>query len=155
MQVTYRFLLPCCISLLCLSSVQAKDPRFETVIFGKLPSGEEVKQFNLYNSHGMQASVIEYGATITKLLVADRHGQFANVVLAVTLWTNTRKAFQPQPSSDATRIAFAEPSSRSIVRSIKLRKTPAKTIFTAAVKTLPKSAGMEWLSRVLMLRPSS
>lgn len=93
MQVTCRFLTLCCISLLCPSSIQAKDPRAETVIFGKLPSGEEVKQFNLYNSHGMQASVIEYGAIVTKLLVADRNGQFANVVLAGNTLDEYTKGF--------------------------------------------------------------
>ena len=53
----------------------------QTLSFGKLTSGEVVKQFNLYNRNGMQATVIEYGATVTQLLVADRNGKFSNVVL--------------------------------------------------------------------------
>jgi aldose 1-epimerase len=59
----------------------AAEPAVRTSSFGKLPSGEEIKLFTLTNSSGMQAKVIEYGATLTELLVPDREGKLANVVL--------------------------------------------------------------------------
>lgn len=81
MQFAVRIYLSLYLSLACIHNLRAADPRVEMSSFGKLPSGEEVKQFNLYNSNGMQATIVEYGATVTKLLVADRNGEFANVVL--------------------------------------------------------------------------
>ncbi len=56
-------------------------PEVETTVFGKLPTGEEVRKFQLTNASGMQVSIIEYGATITELKAADREGVFSNVVL--------------------------------------------------------------------------
>lgn len=49
--------------------------------FGELPDGTKIRRFTLKNAHGMQLSVIEYGATITELLVPDAKGQFKNIVL--------------------------------------------------------------------------
>ncbi|WP_407309167.1 aldose epimerase family protein [Pseudomonas sp. nanlin1] len=49
--------------------------------FGALPDGTTIEKFTLRNSHGMQASVITYGATLQALLVPDNKGQVADVVL--------------------------------------------------------------------------
>ncbi|MEX3777360.1 aldose epimerase family protein [Pseudomonas sp. MYb118] len=49
--------------------------------FGKTSDGTPVEQYVLRNSHGMQASVITYGATLQALEVPDKHGKFADVVL--------------------------------------------------------------------------
>ncbi len=82
MHLTYRYVVLSILSLVFfMTNSKAGEPRVETLSFGKLPNGEEVKQFNLYNSNGMQATIVEYGATVTKLLVSDRNGRFANVVL--------------------------------------------------------------------------
>ena len=81
MQNPTGFFTLCLLSMACLNTVRAEEPRVEMLPFGKLPSGEEIKQFNLYNRHGMQATIIEYGATLTRLLAADRHGKFSNVIL--------------------------------------------------------------------------
>src|SRR5690242_2893813 len=43
--------------------------------FGKLPDGAEIESYTLYNSRGASAKVITYGATLTELSVADRHGK--------------------------------------------------------------------------------
>lgn len=72
---------------------KAAEPRIEIATFGKLPNGQEVKQFTLHNSSGMQVSIIEYGATITRLLVADRDGKFANVVLGTDSLDSYLKGF--------------------------------------------------------------
>ena len=49
--------------------------------FGKLPDGEEIESYTLYNSRGASAKVITYGATLTELNVPDRHGKMGDVVL--------------------------------------------------------------------------
>lgn len=63
------------------SVASAAVPTVEVASFGKLPTGEEVQVFTLKNRHGMQAKVIEYGATISELRVADANGKFDNVIL--------------------------------------------------------------------------
>lgn len=49
--------------------------------FGKTSDGTAVEQYVLRNSHGVQATVITYGAVLQSLKVPDKHGQFADVVL--------------------------------------------------------------------------
>lgn len=49
--------------------------------FGKTADGTPVEQYVLRNSHGMQASVITYGATLQALDVPDKNGKVADVVL--------------------------------------------------------------------------
>jgi aldose 1-epimerase len=93
MQLAHRLLIACLFSIACFTTLKAAEPRVETKLFGKLPSGEEVKQFNLYNRNGMQATVIEYGATVTRLLVADRNGKFANILLGADSLEDYTKGF--------------------------------------------------------------
>jgi aldose 1-epimerase len=49
--------------------------------FGTLPDGTAVDQVTLSNEHGVTARVIAYGATLQSLVVPDRHGAKANIVL--------------------------------------------------------------------------
>lgn len=49
--------------------------------FGKLPDGTEVRLFTLDNGRGMRAMVTNYGGIVTSLVVPDRAGQGADVVL--------------------------------------------------------------------------
>ncbi|MCL7749673.1 aldose epimerase family protein [Halalkalibacter alkaliphilus] len=49
-------------------------------IFGEV-NGQEVKIFTLINGSGMELSCINYGCTITKVLVPDQNGKVENVVL--------------------------------------------------------------------------
>lgn len=53
----------------------------KTTVFGKLPDGRDVNLYTLSNGAGMTAQVINYGATITSLMVPDRNGKAADVVL--------------------------------------------------------------------------
>lgn len=46
-------------------------------IHGTLP----VTEYSITNANGMQVSVINYGATITKIITADKNGVFGNVIL--------------------------------------------------------------------------
>lgn len=49
--------------------------------FGTTPAGEPVELFALANARGLELRAITYGGTIVSLLVPDRAGHFANVVL--------------------------------------------------------------------------
>jgi aldose 1-epimerase len=49
-------------------------------VFGEV-NGQEVKIFTLINSSGMELSCINYGCTITKVLVPDQNDKVENVVL--------------------------------------------------------------------------
>lgn len=50
-------------------------------IFGRLPSGEEIRSFRLENTSGAYAEVLQFGALLTKLCVPDRDGVLTDVVL--------------------------------------------------------------------------
>ena len=49
--------------------------------FGKTGKGEEVTLYRIENSKGMAAEVIDFGANLVSLFVADRDGRFDDVVL--------------------------------------------------------------------------
>ncbi|HYG04555.1 MAG TPA: aldose epimerase family protein [Chryseosolibacter sp.] len=49
--------------------------------FGTLPDGREVSQYTMTNSHGVVMKVINYGGIITSILVPDKNGDVADVVL--------------------------------------------------------------------------
>lgn len=49
--------------------------------FGKTAKGEEVTLYRIENSKGMAAELIDYGANLVSLFVADRNGEFADIVL--------------------------------------------------------------------------
>ncbi len=49
--------------------------------FGKTKDGTPVEIYTLTNRHGMTAKIMTYGATLTELIVPDRAGKPANVVL--------------------------------------------------------------------------
>jgi aldose 1-epimerase len=53
----------------------------ETDRFGVTASGAVIEQITLRNAAGMTARIMTYGATVTELLVPDRHGKFDDVVL--------------------------------------------------------------------------
>lgn len=49
-------------------------------LFGVLDDGREVYVYTLTNKFGTKVKIIEYGATIIKLKVADRNGTFTDIV---------------------------------------------------------------------------
>lgn len=49
--------------------------------FGKTNDGTPVEQYILRNSHGLQATVITYGATLQSLKVPDKNGNTEDIVL--------------------------------------------------------------------------
>jgi aldose 1-epimerase len=55
--------------------IQHKSP------FGSLADGTPIDKYTLTNSHGMQISVITYGAILQAVIVPDRHGNSEDVLL--------------------------------------------------------------------------
>ena len=49
--------------------------------FGKTPEGQLVRLHTLTNKNGMSVSIMDYGATIVKILAPDRNGKLDDVVL--------------------------------------------------------------------------
>lgn len=65
----------------CAVEPLAAQASITELAFGELPDGSKIRQFKVKNSHGLQLSVMEYGATMTELLVPDAKGNFQNVIL--------------------------------------------------------------------------
>lgn len=51
--------------------------------FGTAPSGENVTEYTLQNASGASVSIIDFGGSITKILVPDRDGALADVSLSL------------------------------------------------------------------------
>jgi len=49
--------------------------------FGKTPDGQAVDLYTLKNAKGAEADIMTYGGIMQKLLVPDKHGRLADVVL--------------------------------------------------------------------------
>ena len=54
---------------------------YKKTVFGQLEDGREVMQYTLINKHGAAASLIDLGGIWTGMLVPDRDGAMADVVL--------------------------------------------------------------------------
>ncbi len=50
--------------------------------FGTTKDGTEIEQYQLVNRHGLKASIITLGATVTSVEAPDRENKFANVTLS-------------------------------------------------------------------------
>lgn len=77
------FALPATLFLLMsiIGSPSAASATVESIVWGKTATGEEVKLFTLRNSSGMEAKITNWGGYIVSLKVADKNGQFGDVVL--------------------------------------------------------------------------
>ncbi len=63
------------------SQTEEVNVSIEVTSFGTMPDGKEVNQYTLTSATGMEMSVINYGGIITSLMVPDRDGNMADVVL--------------------------------------------------------------------------
>jgi aldose 1-epimerase len=52
-----------------------------TSSFGTLPDGRPAHLYTLENTSGFHAEITDYGGTVVRVCAADRHGDFADVVL--------------------------------------------------------------------------
>lgn len=50
--------------------------------YGTTATGQEVKKFTCRNKNGVEMQLISYGATMTSLMLPDRDGKMANVILS-------------------------------------------------------------------------
>jgi aldose 1-epimerase len=62
-------------------SAPTVKPAITAAPFGALPDGRAVEIYTLRNRRGMEARIMTYGGVVTSLRAADRHGEFADVVL--------------------------------------------------------------------------
>ncbi len=67
------------LSLLSCQVLLAAAP--EAALFGKTKDGIEVEQYSLTNALGMSVKIMTRGATITNIMVPDKAGAMADVVL--------------------------------------------------------------------------
>ena len=63
------------------SETASHETGIKRSVFGKMADGQEVHLYTLTNSNGMQVSITNYGARIVSILVPDRNGKMADVVL--------------------------------------------------------------------------
>jgi aldose 1-epimerase len=75
--------LLCILGAMNASSKTIKKDKsmIEKKSFGKLTDGAEVTLYTLKNAKGMEAKIIDYGATVVSLTAPDKNGKFADVVL--------------------------------------------------------------------------
>ncbi len=63
------------------STPDQNNPTIESRSFGNLPDGQEIEEYTLKNSSGIEMSVITYGGIIRTLMLPDKNGDMADVVL--------------------------------------------------------------------------
>ena len=76
--------------------------------FGVTKYGEQITAYTISNKAGMSATIIDYGATIVKLMVRDRDGGFRDVMLGyddVTAYEEGDKYFGAIIGRNCNRIA--------------------------------------------------
>lgn len=77
-----RFATPLGLSLMIATlSVNAAGLTSEHAAFGATNDGTAVEKYTLRNSHGIEANIITYGATLQSLLVPSKDGKVDDVVL--------------------------------------------------------------------------
>lgn len=94
--------------LLPLSAMAGEATRAS---FGHTADGQDVEIVTLTNSHGMRARVMSYGASLQSLLVPDRNGKLADVVIGYdTLqgYLDRRQYFGATVGRFANRIAHGK-----------------------------------------------
>jgi len=60
---------------------QPAKPGITSAVFGNLPDGREVNIYSLTNSKGYTAKVTDFGAKLVSLVVPDKNGKLADVIL--------------------------------------------------------------------------
>lgn len=60
--------------------MSSPQPSVRTELAGHLPDGQPVRRHVLQNTAGMQATILEYGASIEALCLPDKHGRLVNML---------------------------------------------------------------------------
>lgn len=58
-----------------------EQPRIQKSVFGQLPDGRDVEVYTLSNAQGLEARLMNYGATLLSLRVPDRQGNLGHAIL--------------------------------------------------------------------------
>lgn len=61
--------------------VRTASPSITAMTFGELSDGRKADLYTLTNKNGAVATISNYGGIVTSLMMPDRHGKFADVVL--------------------------------------------------------------------------
>lgn len=67
--------------MLLLAVINSGAMEVITRDYGTMPDGRTVKHYTLTNSHGLQVSLLDYGATLASVKTPDRHGVLADITL--------------------------------------------------------------------------
>jgi aldose 1-epimerase len=78
-RVFYVVILLTVVGVACRT--ENKESGITTQPFGMMDSTEIVVQYTIRNKAGMEVRILNYGGTITDIIVPDRSGNFENVVL--------------------------------------------------------------------------
>jgi len=79
MKRLFQLALTCCVALLISGCTHTKPITDRT--FGTMPDQQSIQVYYLKNANGMQAGILNYGGTMTSLLVPDKQGKLADVLL--------------------------------------------------------------------------
>jgi aldose 1-epimerase len=80
-RLMYRVAAVSVLALTSLFAATARGGPIEAKSFGQTSSNEEVVQYTLTNAKGAVVKIINYGATVTDLLVPDKDGKLGDVCL--------------------------------------------------------------------------
>ncbi len=71
------------LSVLLLTTLPAmtQAQQYEEKPYGKMTDGTAITEYTLVNKNGMKAKIITYGGILTSLMVPDKDGKLADVVL--------------------------------------------------------------------------
>ncbi|WP_186292702.1 aldose epimerase family protein [Mucilaginibacter corticis] len=80
MKTLFVLVLGWCVISNCAIAQHKQNPSGTKIFFGEA-EGQKIYQYTLQNSNGMQVKVINYGATITDIIIPDKNGEMGDVVL--------------------------------------------------------------------------
>lgn len=63
------------------AATQTTHPGIKMTLFGKMPDGQVIHLYTLTNRSGMRVGITNYGARVVSIVVPDRQGKMADVVL--------------------------------------------------------------------------
>jgi len=79
MKTILQLTLIACGSLMIAGCTHTRPTTSRT--FGTMPDGDPIQVYYLKNANGMEAGILNYGGTMTRLLVPDKQGKLADVLL--------------------------------------------------------------------------
>ena len=129
----------------CTTGQRTAETGIKRSVFGKMPDGQQVDLYTLTNANGMQVGITNYGGRIVSILVPDRHGKMADVVLG---FDNLQGYLDTHTYFGALmRTGLAAPNSHWMARFTSCPSTTGRTACTVASKALTRKCGQPVKSR--------